>query len=116
MSGKRGGEPLRRDLNGSYDEKIPNDNNKNDDDEEGDNIYILNSFANALENDTRPHVEVSLNGEKVIGLLDSGANCSILGQGAAELLRKVESSTLLMNSSIKTVDGSCHPIRKCAIW
>lgn len=52
-----------------------------------------------------------LNGIKLLGLLDSGANCSILGQGALQTIENIGLQLKQMHSSIKTVDGSIHPVK-----
>lgn len=64
---------------------------------------ILNSF-----DDNRPHVNIFVNSFPLKGLLDSGANCTILGEGALEFVRKINLPTYPLTNSVKTADGTSH--------
>lgn len=64
--------------------------------------------------DNRPHAEVSILGEKITGLLDSGANASVLGQNAQELLEKLQISTKPYDVEIRTADGTKHKVTQYA--
>lgn len=59
-------------------------------------------------NDRRPHVEVVINGRKIVGLLDSGANVTMLGKGAEYIINTLPTTTNKSNVKIRTADGSVH--------
>lgn len=64
---------------------------------------ILNSF-----DDNRPHINLSVNSYPLKGLLDSGSNCTILGHGALEFVRKIKLPTYPLTNSVTTADGTSH--------
>lgn len=58
--------------------------------------------------DNRPHVEVFINNNKIVGLLDSGANCTILGKGSLALIKELKLVKYSHTNFIKTADGTLH--------
>ena len=69
---------------------------------------ILN--PNLLQDDSRPYANVELFGETITGLMDSGANITILGSGCIEFLKKHDKSYNFINSAVKTAGGNSVPI------
>lgn len=59
-------------------------------------------------NDRRPHVEVEINGHKIVGLLDSGANVTMLGRGAEYIFDTLPAAISKVGTKIRTADGSVH--------
>lgn len=55
--------------------------------------------------DLRPYAEVTICGETMLGLLDSGASISCLGQGGQDLLKKWGVPCEDFTSKVKTADG-----------
>lgn len=64
----------------------------------------------SMKDDNRPHAEVQINSIKIVGLLDSGANCSILGNGGYELIKQLNLKTYDQFALIKTADGTSHTV------
>lgn len=58
--------------------------------------------------DNRPHVDVNIFGETLSGLLDSGANTTILGSGAMKLINRLNLRATPLNAIVKTADGTQH--------
>lgn len=61
--------------------------------------------------DRRPHLSVKINGHSITGLLDSGANITILGKGTEEIVRSIKidiEGTKQRPMTIRTADGSAH--------
>lgn len=56
--------------------------------------------------DGRPHVIIMINGQKINGLLDSGASISCLGRNAERFIASCKIKIKPVLSSIKTADGS----------
>lgn len=50
-------------------------------------VDLVNKLFVTLRNDNRPHARVEIFGEKLIGLMDSGANVTILGKGNDESIK-----------------------------
>lgn len=61
-----------------------------------------------VEGDNRPHATVLVLGHKVLGLLDSGANISVLGKNSENLINKLKLKKIPLLSNIKTADGTSH--------
>ena len=59
-----------------------------------------------IGNDPRPFTDVEIFGEKINGLMDSGASISVLGTGSVEFLEKHDIQFKPVNSSVKTASGS----------
>lgn len=64
--------------------------------------------------DNRPYASVEVFGKQMIGLLDSGASISILGNGCYDLAKQLDLCLFQIDSSIATADGSVHGISHCA--
>lgn len=64
--------------------------------------------------DNRPHVTVKILDKELIGLLDSGANASVLGKGADELLNKLKIMTKPYKINVKTADGTTYTVNEYA--
>lgn len=60
--------------------------------------------------DNRPYIVVDVLGRKLVGLLDSGANSTILGLHCLELVERLNLKTHSITTCIRTADGSCHNI------
>ncbi|XP_055542851.1 uncharacterized protein LOC129728436 [Wyeomyia smithii] len=70
-----------------------------------DTSYEMNEIIIHPENGQRPFVEVSVYGNSLVGLLDSGAHLSILGIGALKLLEKCDLRLFPSEVSLKTANG-----------
>lgn len=66
----------------------------------------MSPIIEAPVGDNRPHCEVSIFREKISGLLDSGANVSVLGKGAEKLLEKWNLERREQNAWVRTADGN----------
>lgn len=62
--------------------------------------------------DPRPHVEIELGGVRIVGLLDSGADCSLLGKGCGDLISALGVQTSDSSSIVITADGTHHVVTK----
>lgn len=60
--------------------------------------------------DTRPYAEVTINGVKIRGLLDSGASVTCIGQDALKLAKRIGMKVKRVGSTVKTADGADQPI------
>lgn len=67
-------------------------------------------FLIKCESDNRPYVVVDVLGRKLVGLLDSGANSTVLGLHCLELVDRLDLKTHSINTCIRTADNSCHVI------
>lgn len=65
-----------------------------------------------MPNDSRPHVEVSVEGHRMIGLLDSGASVTVFGAGSEEFIENINLTRKPSYISIKTADGTSHAGRQ----
>lgn len=63
-----------------------------------------------LKNDPRPHAVVEILGNTFTGLLDSGASCTILGNGSIELMKQLGIKINPCKILIKTADGKPHNV------
>lgn len=74
------------------------------------NSYFHNTIYCLIKEheDNRPYVEVEIGNEKINGLLDSGASCSILGNGTKELIEKLHLKLYQSGTTVKTADGTQH--------
>lgn len=59
-------------------------------------------------NDNRPYIEVQVFEKTIKGLLDSGANVTILGKGSDQLIKTLNIETRTSSTTIKTADGTSH--------
>lgn len=55
-------------------------------------------------------MEVVVLGVRILGLLDSGADCTILGQGCEQLVDALKLKTTKMSSVVLTADGTHHVV------
>lgn len=61
--------------------------------------------------DNRPFVMIRINIQKLLGLLDSGANCSVLGKNCYQIIEDLGGLELISRTgSIRTADGSEHMV------
>lgn len=64
----------------------------------------------SVSDDNRPYINVSVLGKEIKGLLDSGANVTILGAGHDNFINIADLPRTRMNIAIRTADGSQHII------
>lgn len=72
-------------------------------------IAIDSSILDA-EEDLRPYGTIEVFGEKLVGLIDTGANVSILGKEAIQFLEKHKVEMTKVAMKVRTAGGSCHNI------
>lgn len=70
------------------------------------NISVLKISDYSLKEDQRPYAKVEICDEEIYGLLDSGANVTILGKGAYERVRKWKLELVPIKLSVRTADGA----------
>lgn len=75
------------------------------------NFGDICSLIISLESDVRPHVKISVLGRELLGLLDTGATCSVMGKGCEYLIFKLNLKKYEIDTSIKTADGSSHRVK-----
>lgn len=63
-----------------------------------------------VEGDNRPYAKVSILGHEIVGLLDSGANLTVLGQNSENLIKKLKLKPIPFLSNVKTADGTSHDV------
>lgn len=63
------------------------------------------------DQDNRPFVEISIKGENIRGLLDSGASISCLGHDALETLHRCNIKWKEVKSAVKTASGQSQEIK-----
>ncbi|XP_055590749.1 uncharacterized protein LOC129742837 [Uranotaenia lowii] len=68
----------------------------------------VNSLVINLDNDNRPHAVIEVLGKSITGLLDSGANCSLLGGSYVQLVEQLKLRKGSLAGGIKTADGTEH--------
>lgn len=73
-----------------------------------DNVIEIASLITVPTNDNRPHLEVTINGHAIFGLLDSGANVTMLGAGAEDIIESLNLPLADNTIRIRTADGSIH--------
>lgn len=61
-----------------------------------------------MKNDNRPYARVRICNSDVIGLLDSGANISVLGKGSEEIVKLSGVNVEKDGSMVQTADGNFH--------
>ncbi|XP_062536046.1 uncharacterized protein LOC134205118 [Armigeres subalbatus] len=71
----------------------------------------ISSLIINLDNDNRPHAVVEVLGRQITGLLDSGANCSILGGDHTKLAQELGLQKTVLEGGIRTADGTEHRIQ-----
>lgn len=72
------------------------------------NVIESTALITVPKNDRRPHLNVIINGHSMIGLLDSGANITILGKGAENIIKTLDANSENQHLIIRTADGSEH--------
>lgn len=70
----------------------------------------LNSIIINLGRDNRPHAVIGVLGKELTALLDSGANCSLLGGKYVNLANELGLRKGTVKGGIKTADGTSHKI------
>lgn len=65
-----------------------------------------------VEQDNRPYAEINVLGHKITGLLDSGAQVTIIGGNFENILDLRNISHTLVNQIVKTADGTQHTVNK----
>lgn len=94
--------------------EIPVDSQTVTSDEDAPELEIIELAAliTVPKDDRRPHLSVIINGHTINGLLDSGANITILGKGNDDLIATLNSiplnKPLTRQLSIRTADGTVH--------
>lgn len=64
--------------------------------------------------DNRPHAVISVLGRELTALLDSGANCSLLGGKCTKIIEELALRKEVVKGGIKTADGTRHTINNYA--
>lgn len=67
---------------------------------------IVNEFA-----DDRAYAKVEINGESIMGLIDTGANITCLGRNALDFLEKCQLKLISLSSDVQTADGTKRTIK-----
>lgn len=75
----------------------------------------LNSIIIKLNNDNRPHAVINILGQQLTGLLDSGANCSLLGGSYTKMIDDLKLRKITFNGAMRTADGTEHHIEAYTI-
>lgn len=70
--------------------------------------FIISTVINDISGDNRPHAKISVKHIQIVGLLDSGANCSILGSDSFSLIKQLNLPTKPFDLVLKTADGTKH--------
>lgn len=98
------------------------DSTERSEESEGDNtsdddaVYEINMTFFSKDNDTRPFAKVKLNDKQFTGLLDSGANISILGKDNEDFLKDTDVDWRKVRRAIRrvrTADGTTYEMDKC---
>lgn len=69
-------------------------------------IFLISSMISNVNGDNRPHANIKIFGDSFVGLLDSGANVSVLGRGSEQLIDKWSIKLLGKQAILKTADGT----------
>lgn len=69
-------------------------------------IIASTSIPNISDIDDRPHLTVSVAGERISGLLDSGAGISCLGKDAVNRLNRLKLVWTPSRATVNTADGA----------
>lgn len=65
-----------------------------------------------VKGDDRPHINVRIKSEYLVGLLDSGSAVTILGNGSEKLLDKFNFPRHKFTSSVAVADGTSHSVEE----
>lgn len=63
-----------------------------------------------LEQDQRPHAEVTICDQMLVGLLDTGSTCTILGKNSEAFVKILGLKISSSSGNVKTADGTGHRI------
>lgn len=75
-------------------------------------VSILNpKVSEKFNGDGRHYLKVNIMGIKMVGLLDSGANCTVLGKDAQNVIKTLKLDVFNVDTNIKTADGTVHAIK-----
>lgn len=77
-------------------------------------IYLLHSIIINTGQDNRPHAKISILGKEHMTLLDSGANCSLLGGRNTNIVDELGLRKGMVCGGTKTADGTQHEIKNFA--
>lgn len=72
------------------------------------NMIEVALLITAPENERRPHLEVTINGRQILGLLDSGANITMLGKDTEHIINTIDTQRQYPQHTIRTADGGMH--------
>lgn len=103
-----GGDPVSIKIN-----SVEVDSNSDEEDLNSGRVENLASISDSLiiypNGDNRPHIYVDIFGKrKVLGLMDSGASKTILGNGASKLIKKLKISPRSCNTVVSVANGDAH--------
>ena len=74
-------------------------------------IEIIENMVVNIENDNRPYAKVNIFGQNFIGLLDSGATLTVIGNKLRSLIEKqIELIKFSKKVQVKTADGIKHQV------
>lgn len=71
------------------------------------------------KSESRYYATILINGKEITGLLDSGANVTVIGRNAEEFLKNIKAKWYLANKShrkIRTADGTTHSLDRYATF
>lgn len=74
------------------------------------NLSNINTVIINPGNDNRPHAKIGVLGTELTALLDSGANCSLLGGKNVDIVEMLGLRKGVVVGGIKTADGTRHAI------
>lgn len=77
-------------------------------------MFDFKNICINVNNDNRPFVHIKVKDENLIGLLDSGANCSVLGKDCYDRVKKLELELYPANGYISTADSTKHFVEHSA--
>lgn len=70
----------------------------------------IHSIIINTEDDNRPHAGITVLGKQLTGLLDSGANCSLLGGKHLKIIEELKLTKGKVLGGVQTADGTKHDI------
>lgn len=73
--------------------------------------HDLNEIFVHIQGDGRPFAKVNVMGVEILGLLDSGAQRSVLGTGAEKLIRTLKLKIYSTPASVRTAEGKDVPVK-----
>ncbi|KAL1377944.1 hypothetical protein pipiens_015913 [Culex pipiens pipiens] len=76
--------------------------------------YAEQGNGPAGSHDNRPHATINILGKEITGLLDSGANCSLLGGAWVDIVDELQLKRGTLKGGIQTADGTKHEIEEFA--